>query len=169
MRGPVAGSVLFFLVGPGLEAGVGPWLLTGFTPGEGPLDALAPRVLGGVLVAAGLAVLVHTFAQLAVEGAGTPSPVAPTERLVVRGAYRHVRHPMYVATAAVIAGEGLLLARPVLLAAAAAYVVALAVWARVAEERDLRRRFGATYDAYRRAVPGWVPRLRPWRPPAGPR
>jgi len=25
-------------------------------------------------------------------------------------------------------------------------------------------RFGADYDAYRTAVPRWVPRLRPWRP-----
>jgi hypothetical protein len=39
------------------------------------------------LVLAGLAVLLHSFARLAFEGAGTPAPIAPTERLVVGGAY----------------------------------------------------------------------------------
>jgi protein-S-isoprenylcysteine O-methyltransferase Ste14 len=31
------------------------------------------------------------------------------------------------------------------------------------EDPRLARRFGTEYDAYRRAVPGWWPRLRPWR------
>lgn len=167
MRGPVAGSALFFLAGPGLEAGVGPWLLTGWERGGGPLDHPASRVVGIVLIVAGLAVLVHAYARFALEGSGTPAPVAPPEHLVVRGAYRHVRNPMYVATAAVICGQGLLLAQPVLLAAAALYCLALGLWTRFAEERVLRERFGASYDAYRRAVPGWLPRLRPWEPPGG--
>jgi protein-S-isoprenylcysteine O-methyltransferase Ste14 len=83
----------------------------------------------------------------------------------VRGAYRHVRNPMYVATAAVIAGEALVLRRPVLLVAAAVYCAAFAAFTRVHEEPRLRRRFGAQYDAYRAAVPGWRPRLRPWSGP----
>jgi protein-S-isoprenylcysteine O-methyltransferase Ste14 len=164
VRGAAAGSVLFFLLGPGLEAGAGPWLLTRWRPGDGPLDLLALRVLGGLLVVAGLVVLVHAFARFVLDGTGTPAPVAPPGRLVVRGAYRHVRNPMYVATAAVIAGQGLLLARPVLLAAAGVYCLALGLWTRACEERVLRERFGAQYDAYRRAVPGWLPRVRPWGP-----
>jgi protein-S-isoprenylcysteine O-methyltransferase Ste14 len=32
--------------------------------------------------------------------------------------------------------------------------------AHTVEEPRLARRFGAAYDAYRRAVPGWLPRLR---------
>jgi hypothetical protein len=28
----------------------------------------------------------------------------------------------------------------------------------------MERRFGAQYEAYRRSVPAWWPRLRPWRP-----
>ena len=162
---PVAGSALFVLVGPLLEAGVGPWLLTRWERGAGLLDAAAPRVLGGVLIAGGLLVLLGALARFALDGLGTPAPVAPPRRLVVRGAYRFVRHPMYVATAAVIAGQGLLLARPVLLAAAAVYLLTLATLARVREEPLLRERFGAEYEAYRSAVPGWLPRLRPWSPP----
>lgn len=160
MRAAALGSALFFLVGPVLEAGVGPFVLTGFSTGSGLPSAL--RVPGGALVAAGLAVIVWSFVRFVREGRGTPAPVAPPDRLVVGGAYRWVRNPMYVATAAVIVGEGLLLRRPILLAAAAVYVVALALLVRVHEEPLLRRRFGASYDEYRRTVPGWFP-----RPPRG--
>jgi protein-S-isoprenylcysteine O-methyltransferase Ste14 len=34
----------------------------------------------------------------------------------------------------------------------------------VYEEPALSEQFGAEYEAYRKAVPGWRPRLRPWRP-----
>lgn len=155
------GSAVFFLVGPGLEAGVGPLLLTRFeVGGEWPL---AVRAAGVLLIASGLAVVVHAFGRFALEGRGTPAPVAPPGQLVVGGAYRHVRNPMYVATAAVIVGEGLLLGQAILIAAAAVYCAALALLVRLHEEPVMARRFGGGYDAYRRAVPAWVPRLRPWR------
>lgn len=162
-RAAVLSSLLFFLIGPGLEAGVGPWLLTGgFEVGDGP-DVLALRIFGVVLIVAGLAVVVHAYARFVLDGIGTPSPMAPPRELVVSGAYRYVRNPMYVATAAVIVGEGLVLRQPILLAAAAVYCAALALLGRTYEEPLLRRRFGPVYDAYRDAVPGWLPRLRPWR------
>ena len=163
-RAAILGSLGFFLIGPGLEAGVGPALLTGgFERGDGLPAGPALRIVGIVLIAAGLAVVVHAYVRFALDGIGTPSPVAPPRELVVTGAYRHVRNPMYVATAAVIAGEGLLLRRPILLVAAAVYCAAMAVLNRRVEEPLLRRRFGAAYERYRSAVPGWLPRVRPWR------
>ena len=160
----LAGSAIFFLIGPGLEAGVGPFLLTGgFETGDALPGTPALRGLGVALVVAGLAVLVDAYARFARDGLGTPSPLAPPQELVVRGAYRFVRNPMYVATAAVIVGEALLLRRPILLVAAAAYCGALAALGRLREEPLLRARFGERYDAYRAAVPAWVPRLTPWR------
>ena len=70
---------------------------------------------------------------------------------------------MYVAVLAVIVGQALLLGQPVLLRAAT-IVVMVASFVRFYEEPTLARRFGAQYEAYRRAVPAWLPRLRPWRP-----
>ena len=162
-RRALVGSAIFFLIGPGLEAGVGPFVLTGFEVGDGLPGWAALRGLGVLLIAGGLAVLLHAFWRFARDGIGTPSPMAPARELVVTGAYRYVRNPMYVATAAVIVGEGLLLRRPILLVAAAVYCAALAVLGRVREEPLLRRRFGRRYEAYREAVPGWIPRVTPWR------
>ena len=157
------GSALFFLIGPGLEAGVGPWLLTRVGAWDGGDWPVAVRAAGVVLIAAGVAALVAVFARFVTEGAGTPSPAAPAARLIVGGAYRYVRNPMYVATAAVIVGEALAFAQPILLVAAVVYVVALATFGRLVEEPRLARRFGRAYDDYRAAVPAWRPRLTPWR------
>jgi protein-S-isoprenylcysteine O-methyltransferase Ste14 len=162
-RVAAAGSVAFFLAGPGLEAGLGPWLLVHVAGNDVDGWPAVLRVLGVLLIAAGLAVLLDVFVRFVRDGAGTPSPAAPTRRLLARGAFAHLRHPMYVATATVIVGEALAFAQPVLLVGALAYVTAMVTLSHTVEEPRLARRFGDDYDAYRRAVPGWWPRLRPWR------
>lgn len=168
-RAAAIGSIAFVFAGPLLEAVIGPMVITGgFAPGDGVLDHASARVAGAALIAAGAAVIAACFVGFVRDGLGTPSPLAPPRHLVARGPYRHVRNPMYVATAAVIAGEGLLIARPILLGAAAAYLMALGVLVRRVEEPLLARRFGAQWEHYRRHVPGWRPRLRAWRDDARP-
>ena len=157
------GSLVFLVVAPGVVAGLIPWLLTGWDTADPP-PWLSLRVVGALLLAAGVVVLLQAFARFVTEGIGTPAPVAPTERLVVGGLYRYVRNPMYLAVAATIVGQALLLGRWVLLAYAGAFVVAVASFVHWYEEPTLQRRFGAEYDAYRSAVPGWWPRRRPWQP-----
>jgi protein-S-isoprenylcysteine O-methyltransferase Ste14 len=119
-------------------------------------------VLGWVLVAAGVVVVLQAFARFVHEGLGTPAPVAPTERLVVGGLYRYVRNPMYLAVAATIVGQALVLGQPLLLLYAGAFLVTVAAFVHWYEEPTLRRQFGADYEAYLRAVPGWWPRRTPW-------
>jgi protein-S-isoprenylcysteine O-methyltransferase Ste14 len=154
------GSGLFLVVAPGVVAGLIPWWLTGWEAGTTwpPL-----QLLGALLLGAGVIVLVDAFVRFVVEGIGTPAPIAPTQRLVVGGLYRHVRNPMYLAVGATIVGQALLLGRPILLLYAAAFAVVVLAFVRGYEEPTLARQFGAEYEDYRRAVPGWWPRLRPWR------
>ena len=149
------GTSLWFVLVVGLFSVLIPWWLTGWRFGSVPLPV---RVLGGLLLVAGGAAIVHAFARFVVEGLGTPSPVAPPERLVVGGLYRHVRNPMYVATLAVLIGQALLFGSLALLGYAA--LAALVTWTfvRFYEEPTLAARYGAEYEAYRRAVPGWRPR-----------
>ena len=166
MRRPTAavGSAVFFLAAPGVVAGLIPWLLTRWQARE-PLPYWAPmRVLGGILLVAGLIALIRAFVRFVMEGLGTPAPIAAPERLVVGGVYRYVRNPMYVAVLAAIVGQGLLLGRLGLLLYAAATWLVVAAFVRWYEEPTLTRRFGEDYEAYRRAVPAWWPRLRPWEP-----
>ncbi|MFI1356268.1 methyltransferase family protein [Streptomyces sp. NPDC020898] len=154
------GSSLFLALAPGTVALLLPWWLTGWRAGDWGLPV---RLLGLIPLAAGAVVLLSAFVRFVAEGLGTPAPVAPTEHLVVGGFYRYLRNPMYVAVVAVVAGQALLLARPVLLAYGAGAGALMWAFARWYEEPELADRFGADYECYRRSVPGWWPRLRPWR------
>ena len=160
LRRAALGSALFFVVAPGVVVGVLPWWITRWELRPTPMPV---RVLGGLLIAVALPVLVGAFLRFVRDGLGTPAPVAPTERLVVTGAYRHVRNPMYLAVVSAIVGQALLLGQPVLLGYAALVAFLVVSFVRLYEEPALRRQFGEEYDAYRRAVPGWVPRLHPWK------
>ena len=159
-----AGSSAFFLVAPGVLTGLLPWWLTRWAVRWSGGWAVPLQLLGAVLAAVGVGVLVSSFVRFVREGAGTPAPVAPARHLIVGGLYRHVRNPIYVALIAVILGQALLLGQPVLVPYAAAVLAAVASFVRWREEPVLARRFGTPYAEYRRAVPGWVPRLRPWHP-----
>jgi protein-S-isoprenylcysteine O-methyltransferase Ste14 len=151
-----AGSAVFLVIVPGTVAGIAPWWLTRWEAGT-PYP-LPLRAGGAVLLAIGVLALVHAFARFVIEGTGTPAPTAPTQQLVIGGLYRYVRNPMYLAVLAVIAGQALLLSRPVLLIYAAAVGAAVGAFACWHEEPTLARRYGAQYQAYRRQVPAWYPR-----------
>lgn len=155
----VAGSAVFFIAAPGVVAGLLPWLLSNRY--SLPLVPWPLVAVGLSMIAVGLAVLVDAFARFALDGGGTPAPVAPTARLVVSGAYRFVRNPMYVAVVSIIVGQALLFVHWQVAAYAVAIGAAMWSFVRIYEEPILSRRYGAQYDAYRANVPGWWPRLTP--------
>jgi protein-S-isoprenylcysteine O-methyltransferase Ste14 len=156
-----AGSLLFLVVEPGVIAGLIPWALTGWEVASPPLIV---EVVGYVILVAGVAVLLHAFFRFVIEGVGTPAPVAPTQHLVIGGLYRYVRNPMYIAVALTIVGQAMVLGRPGLLLYALLFGVAVSSFVYLYEQPTLTEQFGAEYEAYRDAVPAWLPRLRPWRP-----
>lgn len=163
-RSAAIGSAVFLVLAPGTVLGVLPWLVSGWEFGD-PWWAPAPvRVLGGLLVAVGVAQLLHSFVRFVVEGFGTPLPAAPPRHLVVGGFYRFVRNPMYVALLAGTVGQALLFGQVDVLVYAAVLWATFAVFVRWREEPALARRFGAEYETYRHAVRAWWPRLRPWDP-----
>lgn len=119
---------------------------------------------GVALIGMGLALVVQTVALFVRVGKGTLAPWDPTTRLVVRGPYRRVRNPMITGVLCILVGEAALFGSVPLLTWAAAFFAVNAVYMPLVEEPGLRRRFGDGYEAYRAAVPRWIPRLRPWDP-----
>ena len=155
------GSFLFLLVAPGTIAGLIPWSMTGWRlPAHAPL---ALQVAGVALIALGLWILVECFTRFALQGRGTPAPIAPPERLVVAGPYRRVRNPMYVAVTALNLGQAALFADLRLLVYAGAVWAAFHAFVLLYEEPTLRRAFPRDYAPYFAAVPRWIPRIKPWR------
>ena len=89
-------------------AGLVPWSITHWEFRPPFFDLEATRAVGMLLIVAGLPGLVDSFARFALQGLGTPAPIAPPQNLVVTGLYRYVRNPIYVAVVAVILGQAIL-------------------------------------------------------------
>jgi protein-S-isoprenylcysteine O-methyltransferase Ste14 len=159
----ILGSALFLVVAPGSLAGLLPWWISGWRM-QAPLLGFSPfRVIGILLMAAGVPVLLDSFVRFALHGRGTPAPIAPPQILVVTGLYRYVRNPMYVAVLAVILGQGLLLGDVSVLEYGCVVWAGFYLFVLGYEEPALRRSFGEEYQTYCAKVRRWIPRLRPWR------
>jgi protein-S-isoprenylcysteine O-methyltransferase Ste14 len=156
-----AGSAIWLALAPGTVAGVIPWWLTGWRVAA-PAPMWGMRALGVALIMAAGFVLLSAFAGFAIDGLGTPAPLAPPRKLVVRRAYKYVRNPMYLAVVSAVIGQALSLGHLSLVLYAAAAGITMAAFARGVEEPELLERFGDEYARYRRAVPGWLPRLHSW-------
>jgi protein-S-isoprenylcysteine O-methyltransferase Ste14 len=120
------------------------------------------RIIGVVLILAGLPVLLDSFARFALQGLGTPAPIFPTKHLVVTGWYRYVRNPMYVAVVSVIVGQALLFGNVTVLEYGAVAWLLAHLFVRTYEEPKMRSTFAEEYQLYRANVPRWIPRLTPW-------
>jgi protein-S-isoprenylcysteine O-methyltransferase Ste14 len=159
----VVGTAVFLVIAPGIVAGVIPWWISGWRVGTPFLGFMPFRVIGAVLIVAGISVLLESFGRFALQGIGTPAPVFPTQHLVVKGFYRYVRNPMYVAVVLLILGQGLLLCDLRIMAYAGFCGLIAHLFVVIYEEPTLRSSFGSLYESFCAHVPRWVPRLRPWR------
>ncbi|WP_419805170.1 methyltransferase family protein [Terriglobus sp.] len=104
--------------------------------------------------------------EFADRGGGTPLPLDPPQRLVTSGIYRYCANPMQLFCTVTLLLWSALLRSPLFAwtaVLAVAYSAGLALWD---EQTDLRARFGTPWLAYRRAVPAWRMRWRPFH--AGP-
>ena len=98
-------------------------------------------------------------------GKGAPIPFDPPKRLVTSGLYRYVANPMQISCSLVLSAWGFMLRD---LWVGAAGVIAVIYGAGIAqwdEGSDMKTRFGARWQDYRRNVKNSIPRWRPWHDP----
>ncbi|MCW5893651.1 MAG: isoprenylcysteine carboxylmethyltransferase family protein [bacterium] len=114
-----------------------------------------PALLGLGLVAAGLALHLHARRTLGRHWSAVVT-VRDDHRLVTDGAYRVVRHPLYLAI--VLLAVGTLLAHPswAVLCAAIGLGVGVGVKVRL-EDRVLHEALGARWERYAERVPALLP------------
>jgi protein-S-isoprenylcysteine O-methyltransferase Ste14 len=117
-------------------------------------------VIGGALIAIGLALVAWTITLFVKVGRGTLAPWDPTSKLVVRGPYRHVRNPMITGVGTILAGQALFFRSWGIAIELAVFAAVNAIYFPLVEEPGLQRRFGAEYEEYRDRVPRWLPRVR---------
>jgi protein-S-isoprenylcysteine O-methyltransferase Ste14 len=157
----ILGSAVFLVIAPGSIAVLFPYWISRWHMAPPLLGWSALRVVGAILIAAGLPLLLDSFARFAIQGLGTPAPVAPPKHLVVTGLYRYVRNPMYVAVSSLVFGQGLLFGNVQVLKYGVAVVVGFHLFVLLYEEPVLREKFGSEYDDYCKHVRRWLPRMKP--------
>lgn len=123
---------------------------------------VAAQVVGVGLILLGIVLAASSIRWFAKEGKGTLAPWDPPRELVVRGAYRYVRNPMISGVLFVLFGEALALWSRPHVCWALGFLIANLVYIPLVEEPGLARRFGESYDEYRRNVPRILPRRTPW-------
>src|SRR5262249_20180457 len=83
----------------------------------------------------------------------------PADRLLVRGPYRFIRHPLMTCLLVFLWAQPIMTPGLALLTGGLTGYIFLGT---ILEERDLMRRFPPGYSEYRRRVPAIIP----WRRPA---
>ncbi|KPK25183.1 MAG: hypothetical protein AMJ61_12665 [Desulfobacterales bacterium SG8_35_2] len=118
-----------------------------------------PALIAAVI---GLGLAFWTVTLFTTFGKGTPAPWDPPQKLVIRGPYRYVRNPMITGVLFMLLAESLLLQSwPVFLWLIIFYVLNK-IYFPLFEEKSLKKRFGTDYLEYKKHVPRWIPRLKPW-------
>jgi protein-S-isoprenylcysteine O-methyltransferase Ste14 len=148
-------AVLFF----GIFMVAVPALANHLLPTPLPIPRGVRTWLAGTLALVGIAAWMSCLDTFSRQGRGTPLAADAPSQLVTTGLFRRLRNPIMAAELLVIWSVALYLAS----AGAVVYAAAISIGAHLAvvhvEEPELRKRFGARYEAYFRSVPRWLPRL----------
>lgn len=132
------------------------WLLTR-SDGPPPIELGILRYFGALPILIGVAIYCWCAWDFTFAGRGTPAPIDPPKRLVVRGLYRYVRNPMYIGILSILLGEALLFASHRLFAYTAVAFICFFLVVVFFEEPILRHKFGEAYRQYCRRVSRWIP------------
>lgn len=151
-------SLLGILVGLFLGYGVPRWIVASDISFF-PIELGSLRIIGWIPILFGVSVFLWCYWLFNVIGRGTAWPFDPPKRLVVFGPYRVMRNPMEVSYLLVLIGEMLLFESSAIGIYLICNFLVLHFRQVFVEEPMLRKRFGQPYEAYRRSVPRWIPRL----------
>lgn len=153
-------SIFFTILLPGTVTVVLPFWLVSSRSNSAPSAYPILRYLGLPLIVIGAVALHWCIWDFFASGRGTLAPVDPPKHLVVRGLYRYVRNPMYVAVVTILLGEALFfMSSPVLIEAMVFFLLAN-VFILLYEEPTLRRKFGQSYEEYKQTAGRWILRMR---------
>lgn len=132
-----------------------------------PSDSWWLKSVGILLAGFGLILLSWTIFLFRTAGKGTLAPWEPTQKLVVKGPYKYCRNPMISGVFFILIGESLFLGSISILWWSGVFFAINTVYFILKEEPDLRKRFGTSYEQYKKQVPRWIPRLSAYQPESG--
>ncbi len=149
-------NLAFTIVAPGTAAFLIPWLIVG-----GKHTVLGFMTFLSVLFfILGSAIYLWCVWDFATFGRGTPAPIDPPKKLVIRGLYQYSRNPMYVGVLILILAWAASFKAIILVVYALLISIAFHAVIIIYEEPHLRSLFGDSYLGYCARVPRWIPHFR---------
>lgn len=155
-------TLIFTILVPGTVAVLIPNRLASTPVARGTVPLGTFRYFGLLLVAAGGLIYLWCAWDFASAGKGTPAPIDPPKELVVRGFYKYVRNPMYIAVLSLVLGQALWFEALTLFLYSGSVFLLCNLFVLFYEEPALTRKFGEVYRKYCEAVPRWIPRPGGW-------
>jgi protein-S-isoprenylcysteine O-methyltransferase Ste14 len=116
-----------------------------------------PQSTGMIVGGIGTVIALWCIFAFVFVGKGTPAPIDPPRRLVVRGPYRFVRNPMYIAAGLALVGLAIFYESILVALYAGLFLLAAHIFVVGYEEPTLRQTFGQEYDGYFVRVRRWWP------------
>ncbi len=119
-----------------------------------------PQIIPGiVLLVSGMSLALSAIYSQYKIGQGTPVPLLPTVKLVVKGPYRYTRNPMALGVILMLFGAAIALWSIPAVTIAILVSSAHVLYDKFIEERELENRFGEAYSAYKKRTPFLIPRI----------
>jgi protein-S-isoprenylcysteine O-methyltransferase Ste14 len=150
------GGIVFWIVIPFFiafgSAYIDPWLsLPRFFYGW-------PNILIGlILIVTGWLFANWTVKVQFSSGKGTPIPLMPTQKLIIKRPYTYCRNPMTLGTTAFYLGVAIWLGSISAIGLALVYPVGILIYIKLIEEKELEERFGREYLEYKQKTPFLIP------------
>jgi protein-S-isoprenylcysteine O-methyltransferase Ste14 len=112
-----------------------------------------------IFLIVGLILLIWCISLFFSSGNGTLMPISKleTQKLVIKGPYRYIRHPMILGVIMILLGESVIFGSWWLLGFNILFFVLNLIYLPLVEEKGLEIRFGYEYLQYKAKVHGWLP------------
>ncbi len=120
------------------------------------------RFIGLILIVIGIIGCLSCLWNFIFEAKGSTFS-GDQKHLMVKGLYRYVRKPMCISGYLIVFGQALFFQSLDLLLYFSFWIVWFEIEVIFIEEPSLKKRFGETYEQYRKSVRRWIPRLTPYR------
>lgn len=117
-------------------------------------------VIAVILIVGGLGLGLWSIEAQLTLGSGTPVPIMPTKKLIVRAPFSYCRNPMTLGTILAYLGFCVWIGSLSALLIALFLISLLLLYLKLVEEKELEARFGSEYLEYKRSTPFILPRFR---------
>ncbi len=117
-------------------------------------------IIGSVLIGLGVFFLLWTIKAQREIGKGTPMPLMATQKLIIQKPYSYCRNPLAFGLLNFYFGIAVFMGSISSVAAVSVFTAVILSYIKFIEEKELEKRYGHDYTAYKQTTPFLFPKLK---------